>query len=325
MQPPTIEDVYEAREVIHKHLRPSPLLRSPQLSELLGFDTLIKLESVLPTGAFKVRGGVNLVSHLTPEEKRAGVIAASTGNHGQSLAYAAGLLGVRVVIGAPEGANPYKVAAMEALGAEVVMQGKDYDEAREWVEREASEAGYRYVHSANEPFLIAGVGTACLEVLEEEPELDAIIVPVGGGSGASGYCTVVKALAPSIDVVGVQSERARAVYSSWKERRMVEMPSSDTFAEGLQTRVPFDLTMTILWENLDDFILVSDDDIKRAMATYLWKTHFVTEGAAAAPLAAAFRFRERWAGKRVVLVLTGHNIAEERLREMVENYRPFES
>lgn len=320
-----MEDVYAARAVISKYLRPTPLLHSLPLSHSLGFEALVKVESLLPTGSFKVRGGINLVSRLTAKEREAGVIAASTGNHGQSVAYASRLLGTKAIIGAPSGANPLKVRAMKDLGAEVVLQGKDYDEARKWVEGEAREKGYRYVHSANEPLLIAGIGTAPLEILEAEPEVDAFIVPVGGGSGASAYCTVVKALHPSAEVIGVQSDLAPAFYRSWKEGQLLEMPSSDTFAEGLQTRVPFELTMNILWEKLDDFLLVSDEEIKRAVATYLWRAHLVTEGAAAAPLAAAFRYQERWAGKRVVLVLTGFNIAEEKLREIVENYRPFEA
>lgn len=286
---------------------------------------MIKMESLLPTGAFKVRGGLNLVSQLSQKEKEAGIIAASTGNHGQSLAYASSLVGVKAIIGAPEGANLFKVRSMEALGAEVVLHGKDYDEAREWVEKEALQKGYRYIHSANEPLLIAGVGTAPLEVLEQEPGADVFLVPVGGGSGASAYCTVVKALKPTAQVIGVQSERAPAVYRSWKERRMVEMPSSDTFAEGLQTRVPFELTTKILWDKLDDFLLVSDDELWRAIATYLLEAHLVAEGAAGAPLAAAYKYRDRWRGKRVVLVLTGHNISQENLGKVLRDYEPFEA
>ncbi|MEE9237377.1 MAG: threonine/serine dehydratase [Thermoplasmata archaeon] len=320
MQPPTLEDVYRAKEIIRRHLNPTPLLSSPQLSSMLGFKTLIKVESFLPTGSFKVRGGLNLISQLGPEERKAGIIAASTGNHGQSLAYASNLLGVDAIIAAPKGANPLKVMSMEALGAEVVLRGKDYDEAREWAEREAAEKGYRYVHSANEPLLIAGVATAALEVLEDEPEVEAILVPVGGGSGASAYCTVIKALSPSVEVIGVQSELAPAFYRSWKERRMLEMPSSDTFAEGLQTRVPFQLTMEILWDRLDDFLLVSDEELKSGIVAYMSEAHLVAEGAAAAPLAAAFRYRNRWKGKRVVLVLTGHNITLENLRTVLRDY-----
>jgi threonine dehydratase len=323
VKPPTVQDVYRARKVLRERLQPSPLVRSPQLSHLLGFEALIKVESLLPTGSFKVRGGLNLVSQMSDPEKEAGIIAASTGNHGQSLAYAASTFGVRAVIGAPEGSNEFKVRSMEALGAEVVIRGRDYDEAREWVEAEARRRGYRYVHSANEPLLIAGVGTAALEVFEEEPNADVFLVPVGGGSGASAYCTVVKALAPGAQVIGVQSERAPALYRSWKERRMVEMPSSDTFAEGLQTRVPFELTMRILWDLLDDFLLVSDVELKMAIATYVSEAHLVAEGAAAAPLAAAYRYRQRWRGKKVVLVLSGHNIMLESLRDILRDYEPF--
>lgn len=320
-----IEDVYEARILVSKYLAPTPLLASPRLTELLGFDVRIKVESLLPTGAFKMRGGLNLVSHLSPEERRAGIIAASTGNHGQSLAYAAGLLGVKVIIGAPEKANPLKLHAMELLGAEVVLHGRDFDEAREWVEKEAEERGYRYVHSGNEPLLIAGVGTAALEVLDQEPDVDAVVVPVGGGSGASAYCIVFSALKPSTEIVGVQSEMAPACYRSWKEGKMVEMPSSNTLAEGLQTRVPFELPMSIMWQHLDDFLLVSDEDLMRGIVTYLMEAHLVAEGAAAAPLAAAFRNRDRWKGKRVVLVLTGHNISSENLRRALQDYEPFKA
>ncbi len=325
MQPPSLKDVYRARDLISDHLEPTPLLASPQLSELLGFDVRIKAESLLPTGAFKVRGGLNLVSQLSPKEREAGIIAASTGNHGQSLAFAASLQGVRVIIGAPEKANPLKLHAMELLGAEVVLHGRDFDEARVWVEREAEEKGYRYVHSGNEPLLIAGVGTAALEVLEQEPNVDAVVVPVGGGSGASGYCTVFKGLKPSTEIVGVQSEMAPACHTSWKQGKMVEMSSSGTFAEGLQTRVPFELPMRIMWQHLDDFLLVSDEDLMRGIVTYLLRAHLVAEGAAAAPLAAAFRHRSRWRGKRVVLVLTGHNISSENLRRAIQDYEPFEA
>lgn len=323
MEPPTVDDVREAEDRLRPHLKPTPLVPVPALSDLLGCEVSVKLESLLPTGSFKVRGGLNLVSQLSEAEREAGIIAASTGNHGQSLAYAARLLGVPCLIGAPEGANPAKVASMRNLGAEVVLHGPDYDAAREWVEAEAAAQGHRYVHSANEPQLVAGIGTAALEVLRDDPEVDAILVPVGGGSGASAYCTVVKALKPEAEVCGVQSEAAPAFHRSWEERRLVEMPSAGTFAEGLQTRVPFAFTMSILWKLLDDFFLVPDEAIKRAVATYLWTAHLVAEGAAAAPLAAAYLHRDRWEGRRVALVLSGHNIAAEKLRGILSDVSPF--
>src|SRR3990170_7750542 len=167
IEPVTIDDVYEAQKAIAKDLPKTPLLSSPILSKRLGCDAFVKCENLLPTGAFKVRGGINLISRLSDEEKRRGVIAASTGNHAQSIAYAASLFGVKAVIGMPLGANPTKVEATRSFGATVKLHGKDYDEARKWVEDEAKEKGYRYIHSANEPLLIAGVGTLYLEIMQE--------------------------------------------------------------------------------------------------------------------------------------------------------------
>src|SRR5690242_1596118 len=201
---PTFIDVLDAAKQIRPYLAPTPLRRYPALDRLVGTEVFVKHENHNPTGAFKVRGGVNLVSRLSEDERRRGVIAASTGNHGQSVAYAARLFGVRAVICMPEQANPVKVESMRALGAEVVFHGADFDEAREYCEKQAVEHRYRYIHSGNEPALIAGVATCTLEILETSPDVEAIVVPVGGGSGASGACVVAKAVRPSIEVIGVQ-------------------------------------------------------------------------------------------------------------------------
>ena len=202
-QVPTLADVLEARLRISPHLGPTPLYGYAALNELLGAEVFVKHENHQPVGAFKVRGGVNLISQLSREERERGVIAASTGNHGQSIAYAARLFGVRATICVPERANPVKVASMRGLGAELVFHGRDYDEAREHCEQLARERGYRYVHSGNEPLLIAGVGTETLEILEQQPRIEAIVVPVGGGSGAAGACIVAKAINPAVRVIGV--------------------------------------------------------------------------------------------------------------------------
>ncbi len=197
-QAPTLADVLEARRRIAPYLRPTPLFRYATLDELVGAEVLVKHENHQPVGAFKVRGGVNLISELSPAESERGVIAASTGNHGQSIAYAARLFGVRATICVPERANPVKVASMRGLGAELVFHGRDYDDARAHCEQLASEHGYRYVHSGNEPLLIAGVATETLEILEEQPAIDIIFVPVGGGSGAAGACIVANAVNPAV-------------------------------------------------------------------------------------------------------------------------------
>ena len=191
---PDLADVLAARQRIAPYLSVTALYRYPALDALAGAQVSVKHENHQPVGAFKVRGGVNLVSQLDAEERRRGVIAASTGNHGQSVAYAAGLFGVRAVICVPEQANPVKVESMRALGAEVVPYGRDFDEAREHCEQQASERGYRYIHSGNEPSLIAGVATYTMEILEAEPDTAVIVVPVGGGSGAAGACVVAKAV-----------------------------------------------------------------------------------------------------------------------------------
>jgi threonine dehydratase len=316
LQAPTLADVLEARHRISAHLRPTPLYGYAALDDLVGATIVVKHENHQPTGAFKVRGGVNLVSRLSPEDRERGVIAASTGNHGQSVAFAARLFGVRATICLPENANPVKVAAMRGLGAELVFHGQDYDDAREHCERLADKHGYRYVHSGNEPLLIAGVGTETLEIVEDEPEVDAIVVPIGGGSGAAGACIVAKTVNPTIRVIGVQSEAAPTAYRAWNERRLVE-DRMETFAEGLATRTTFELPMSVLWEWLDDFVLVTDDEIREAQVLMIEATRNLVEAAGAAPLAAALRLRDELAGRRVALILSGGNASREQLLDVL--------
>ena len=311
---PTLQDVLRARRVIAPFLAPTPLVRSRGVSRLLECEAHLKLETVQPVGAFKVRGGLNLLAALGPEDRARGVITASTGNHGQSIAYAARAFGVPCTIGAPEGSNPLKVAAMRELGAQVVLTGKDFDAARLWVEAEARAKGLRYVHSADEPLLIAGVGTLSLEVMEALPEAEVILVPVGAGSGACGHCIVAKAINPRVRVIGVQAARAPAVYRSWREKRLLEEPSADTLAEGLATRVAFQFPLSILWRGLDDMVLVSERELQEAVAGMLEHGRVLAEPAGAAPLAAALKLRDGLRGRTVVLIVSGGNISMEQLR-----------
>src|SRR5687768_10335949 len=311
----TLGDVFAARSRISPFLRPTPLYSYPSLDELLEAEVWVKHENHQPVGAFKVRGGVNLVSQLSAEERSRGLITASTGNHGQSVAYAARLYGVSARICVPEDANPVKLAAMRALGAELVEYGNDFDAAREQCEKLAAEHGHRYVHSGNEPLLIAGVGTETLEILEERPDVDAIVVPIGGGSGAAGACIVAKAIRPEIRVIGVQSEAAPAAFRSWEARALVGGETA-TMAEGLATRVPFELPQQILWEHLDDFVLVGEDDLRQATRLMIEHTRNLVEPAGAAPLAAALKLRDRLQGKRVALILSGGNISPAQLARL---------
>jgi threonine dehydratase len=316
LAPPTLDDVLAARARLEPYLRPTPLYPYPALSELVGADVWVKHENHLPTGAFKVRGGINLVSRLGDDERAAGVVSASTGNHAQSIAYASRLFGVPATICMPEAANPVKVAATRALGAEIVFHGRDFDEAREHCERLARERGLRYIHSGNEPLLIAGVATTTLEILDQLADVDTIVVPVGGGSGAAGACIAAASASRRIEVVGVQSEAAPAAYRSWKEGRVVE-DRMGTFAEGLATRVGFELPQRILRERLADFVLVGEDEIGRATLQMIEGTRNLVEPAGAAPLAAALRLRERLAGTRVALVCSGGNVSLAQLRGLL--------
>jgi threonine dehydratase len=314
MQPPTLQDVFRARQVISRYLAPTPLVRSAAMSEALECEVYLKLETVLPIGAFKVRGGLNLMSHLAEEERARGVITASTGNHGQSIAYAAKVFGVKAIVAAPEGANPDKVAAMRRLGAEVILRGRDFDEAREWAEGQARLEGYRYVHPANEPLLVAGVGTASLEIMEALPEVEVILVPIGGGSGASSHCLVAKRIKPTVKVIGVQAEKAPSVYLSWKAGRKVETPEAATWAEGIMTRVPFDMTLGIIREHIDDIVLVSEEELRQAVRFLLEAAHQLAEAAGAAPAAAARKLKDQLRGQTVVLIVSGCNITLDQLR-----------
>jgi threonine dehydratase len=317
MKPPVFTDILDAKRVIDRYLQPTPLHHYPGLSSELGFETYIKHENHLPVGAFKVRGGINLISRLSAEEKTAGVISASTGNHGQSVAYAARLFGVKALIAVPEGANKDKVASMRALGATVETHGKDFDEARMWVEDESRRRGYRYIHSANEPLLIAGVGTIGLEILLMQPHMEAIIVPVGGGSGAAGISIAAKAINPNIRVIAVQSVHATVAYDSWRERRILSSNVCTTFADGMATRQAFELTQSVLVRNLDDFVLVSDDELRTAIRMLFDYTHNIAEGAGAASLAAAVKLKDVLKGKKVALDLSGGNLTAEMLKSIL--------
>jgi threonine dehydratase len=316
MNPPTLLDVYAARERVQRVVRPTPLMRHPLLAAETGLDILVKHENHNPTGAFKVRGGVNLVGSLSPEERR-GVITATTGNHGQSIALACRRESVPCTIVVPLGNNPEKNAAMRALGAELIEFGRDFDEARERVEQLQRERKLRYVHSANEPLLIAGVATYALEMFEQEPDVEVVLVPIGGGSGACGCALVRTALGSRAKVIGVQAERADAFARSWKGDARVVGDKADTFAEGMATRVTFDLPFAILKKELDDIVTLSEDELAEGVRLALRATHNLAEGAGAAPLMAAMKLRARLAGKKVACVMSGGNIDQATLKRVL--------
>jgi len=319
MKEPNLLDIVQAAERIKPYMNPSPLYTYPTLNEYLGFTAYIKHENYNPTGAFKIRGGINLISRLSPEEKKRGVITASTGNHGQSIALASRIFGVEAHICVPKGANPIKVAAIRMHGAVIHEYGKDFDEAVENGQRLAKEHGYRFINSGNEPLLIAGVGTIGLEIMEQQPDIDVVISPVGSGTGAGGTATAIKTLKPEVKAISVQAEKAPSIYMSYKSGKVESTPTAETFADGLATRNAFELPLGILRSQVDDFILVSEEKMRHAIKLYLEHCHTVAEGAGAASLAAAVKLKDQLKGKKVVLVLSGGNITFDELMRSIES------
>jgi threonine dehydratase len=320
---PTMDDVALARKVIAAFLRPTPLLSTPALDELLGFEAFLKCENLQPIGAFKVRGGLFLMSQLSPQERARGVVTASTGNHGQSIAYAAREFGAPATIWMPEVANPLKVASMRRLGADVRFAGRDFDECRESAEQDAAQRGAHYIVPANDWRLIAGVATYTVEMLEVVPDLDSLIVPAGGGSGLSGACLAGKAINPRLRVIGVQAAGAPVVHDTWRNKELMTIDRADTFAEGMATRVAFSLPAQILWRRLDEFRLVTDGEIRRAILTLLERARVLAEGAGAAALAAAYQLRHELGGRKVGIVVSGGNLTLDSLAETLAMERAW--
>jgi threonine dehydratase len=314
LRPPTFADVIRAQKCLRPYLPPTPLHHYPGLDNLVGAEVYVKHENYQPIGAFKVRGGINYLAQLSPEARRCGVITASTGNHGQSIAYAAGIFGARAVIVAPENANPVKVEAMRGYGAEVVLFGPDFEVSKRHAHTLAAEQGLRFLSSGDEPLLIAGVATHTLEILEAQPEIEVVIVPLGGGSGAAGACLAAKSINPQIEVIAVAASGAPAAYLTWQAQD-ARTAAINTLAGGLATGEPYMMPQQMLWELLDDFVLVDDHELLVAMRQYLEKAKTLAEPAGAAPLAAALRLGDRLRGKKVALILSGGNASPEELRQ----------
>ena len=320
----SVEQIRAASEVVYRTLKPTPLIEHPLLGREIGARVFLKHENHQVTGAFKVRGGLNFMSHFARKRAHDGVITATRGNHGQSVALAASIYSIPATIVVPLGNNPEKNEATRAYGARLIEYGRDFDEAREEAERLSKAENLRYIHSANEPHLINGVGTYAIEIIEALRErgekADSIFVPIGLGSGICGVITAFRALSPETKIYGVQAEGAPSVYLSWKEGRIVETKDADTFADGVATRVPATLTFDIIRNGVDEIMLVNDSEIIRAIRL-LWRTtHNLVEGAGAAATAATIKLKERLKGQNIVNVLTGANLDTASITKVF--YRP---
>ena len=321
--PITFAEVLEARERLRPHIQPTPLRSYPELDRAVGARVLVKHENFQPTGAFKVRNALSALTLLSPEDRRGGVVAASRGNHGLGLAWAGRRLEIPVTVCVPQGNNPEKNAAIRALGARLVEEGKDYDESVAVADRLVSEEGLHLVHSTNDPAVVAGAGTIALEILEQHPSVEALVVSVGGGSQAVGSLTVARGLHSAMNVYAVQAKGAAAIHDAWHKGEPVSLPAARTFADGLATRNTYPFTFGALSEGLEGFVAVTDEAIAYAVRLVLSSTHTLVEGAGAASLAGLLELRERLAGRTVAIILSGANIDADTLRRILANETPL--
>lgn len=316
--PMTIGDILAAQQRIAPYLRPTPLRRYPPLDAAVGrVEIFVKHENHQPTNAFKVRNGLSAMTALAAAERARGVIAASRGNHGLGLAYAGHVLHVPVTVCVPVGNNPEKNEAMRGYGATVIEEGRDYDDAVAVADRLTRERGLTLIHSTNHLGVLAGAGTLALEILEDCPDLEALVLALGGGSQTVGAITVARARAPGTRVYAVQAAGAAAVHDSWHAGRIIEGASADTFADGVATRSVSPLIFETLRRGLAGFVTVSDAEIADALRLLLRTTHNLVEGAAAVGLAGIVKLLPELGGKRVGIVLTGGNIDAATLRAVV--------
>jgi threonine dehydratase len=316
--PITIDDIRAARERLAPYLTPTPLRHYPGLDAAVpGVRLLVKHENMQPTGSFKVRNGLATLTALDDAQRSAGVVGATTGNHGLGLAFAGRQLGVPVTVCVPRGNNPEKNAAIRAWGARVIEEGADYDEAVAVAQRVVEREGRMLAHSTNNPNVLAGAGTMSLEMIEQAPTLDTVLIAVGGGSQAVGAITVARAMRPDLRVIGVQAAGAAAAHDGWHAKAPRRTDHAATFAEGVATRSTYDLTFPSLVAGLADFITVTDAEIADAVRLIISSTHHLVEGAGAIGVAAARKLATELTGQRVGVVFCGANLDSAVLRRIL--------
>jgi threonine dehydratase len=313
--PITVAEAVRARSVVRRFLRPTQLIRYEGLSREIGSHIYVKHENHNPTGSFKIRGGLNLLHHLS-ERDVSGVITFSTGNHGLSIATAAKWSGLKAVVVVPENNNPAKNRSIRETGAELIEAGRTFEAAAETVERLCEERGLYYAHPADEPHLINGVGTEFLEIMEDLPDMDAMIVPLGAGSEAAAAISTLRAFRPDVEIIAVQAESSPAAYYSWKEKKIVSAENK-TFAGGFATGKAYETPFEIYGKGLTDFVLLTEDEIYESISMALYYTHNLAEGAGAAALMAAFKLKDHLKGKKVVVQMSGCNASAEEITKAV--------
>jgi len=305
----TLRDLYLAQARIAPLVRKTPLVSSPALAKLSGSEITLKLENLQETGSFKPRGAANKILSLNPEVRERGIITVSSGNHGRAVAYVAHRLGLRALVFLADNVPANKLNAIQKLGAEVIVQGKTYEEASEEAYRLMAKEGLEMIHPYNDPAVIAGQGTIGLELLDEFPALDTVIVPLSGGGLLGGIAFALKSADPGIHVVGVSMERGPAMVESLRAGRVVEIVEEPTLADALAGNIhPCDYTFPLVQKTIDETVLVSEEEIASAMNFALEEHHLVVEGGGAVALAALISGKVKHLGKHVAVVVSGGNV-----------------
>lgn len=324
--PPSISmaDIFWARQTIASIARKTPLIKAGKLSQRAGAPVYLKLETLQETNSFKIRGAANKLLNLSGAEQARGVIAVSTGNHGRAVSYVAGQLGIQAVVCISERVPPNKVAAIQQLGAEVVVHGQSQDEAGRRAFQLQQERGLTMVDPFDDRFVIAGQGTIGLELLEDLPRLDTVLVPLSGGGLIGGIALALKSASPAIRVIGLSMERAPVMYHSLQAGRPVQMPEEETLADSLQGGIGLanQYTYDLVRRYVDDIILLSEAEIARGMAYALLEHHLVVEGAGATGIAALLHGKIPARGGPVAVILSGGNVDMASLFKIVQAYRP---
>jgi threonine dehydratase len=311
--PVSLPEVLKAKRFVHKYLTPTALTRYENLSSLINTEIFVKHENHNPTGSFKIRGGINLMHHLK-SSRVDGVVTFSTGNHGLSIAQSAAWLGLEATVVVPKNNNPAKNRSIKSTGATLIETGKTFEEASLVVEALVNEHDLYYVHPANEPHLINGVGTEFIELIEVLPDLDAIVLPIGAGSEAAAATIVLKTINPDIQIYAVQAKSSSAAYHSWKSGKIV-ISENTTFAGGFATGIAYETPFEIYKDNLADFVLLSEEEIYQGISLAGYYTHNFLEGAGASTIMAAIKLKDQLKGKKVVLQFSGCNASADEINK----------
>ena len=315
MTPLSRADFEKARSIVAPQIHKTPLLTSRILSERTGFDVRLKAELFQRTGSYKIRGPLNKFTYLTDEQKRRGVICSSAGNHAQGVALAARLNGLHAVVVMAENATPSKIAATRGYGADVILHGTIWDEANEKAKQLVAERGLTYIHPFDDPQLVAGQGTLGLEIHEDFPQADVVVVPIGGGGLISGVSMALKAINPTVKIVGVESSGAPGMKKSVEAGRVVTLDRVDCIIDGLRVKRVGDYTHAVVSEFVDEIVTLPDADMFDAVVWVMGHCKLVVEGAAAAPVAALLHEKiDAAPGSRVVCVLSGGNVNLDQLK-----------